>query len=203
MQEQQQGRRLPVGIVAGVSALVLAAGGGSAWWAWNSGQSTPTTQAPTTTQPSSPKPLQASAEKTVQVYWLKSTGNRIEVVPSAINLEDANQPNTVLEKAFDRLLAGPTDPKLASTIPTDTKLRSVAIREDGVHVDLSQEFTSGGGSTSMSGRLAQVIYTASSLDPNAKVWIMVEGKKLEVLGGEGLEIEQPATRKSFEENFDL
>ncbi|MBC6435773.1 spore germination protein, partial [Nostoc sp. HG1] len=43
----------------------------------------------------------------------------------------------------------------------------------------------------------------ATLQPKAKVWIDVEGKPLEILGGEGLEIERPMTRQSFEENFSL
>jgi len=77
----------------------------------------------------------------------------------------------------------------------------VTIQNDGIHVDLSQEFTTGGGSASMSSRVAQVLYTATSLQPNAKVWIDIEGKPLEVLGGEGLLLEQPLTRESFEKNL--
>lgn len=204
MQEQQQSRRIPLAIVAGLSAVVLAAGGGTAWWAWNSGQSSKTPPATTTSQLSpSPQRAQASSQKSVQIYWLKNSGNRIQVVPSSLTLQDTNSKSAVLEDAFKSLLAGPTEAQFTTTIPQGTKLRGVEVKDDGVHIDLSQEFTSGGGSASMTGRVAQVLYTATSLNPDAKVWIDVEGKKLEVLGGEGLELEQPLTRKNFQEDFEL
>ena len=44
------------------------------------------------------------------------------------------------------LVAQPRD-DLTSTIPKDTKLLSLQIRADGVHVDLSPEFGSGAGNT--------------------------------------------------------
>jgi len=46
--------------------------------------------------------------------------------------------------------------------PTVNKASDVTIQNDGIHVDLSQEFTTG-GSASMSSRVAQVLYTATSL----------------------------------------
>ncbi len=204
MQEQQPVRRLPVSVVAGIAAGALAAGGGAAWWVWNSHRSyTPSVSPTTQLHQLTPQVVQPSVEQTVQIYWIKSTGNPIELAPSQIALRGTSQPDELLEGAFSRLLAGSNDPAFVSAIPRGTSLRSVKILEDGVHVDLSKEFTTGGGSTSMSARLKQVLYTATSLNPNANVWIDVEGQKLNVLGGEGLEIDQPVTRESFEKNFSL
>jgi spore germination protein GerM len=201
MQDQQQVRRPPLGLVACVCAALLTAGGAGAWFAWNSIMSSTTT--PVQTTPQSSKPLQPSTEEKVQVYWLNNVNNKIEVVPSSINLKDSDKPSEIVEGALKSLLIGPTDKAFATTIPKGTKLRSVSLETDGVHVDLSKEFTNGGGSASMTGRVAQVLYTASSLDPTAKVWIKVEGKPLEVLGGEGLMLDQPMTRQNFKKNFAL
>jgi spore germination protein GerM len=201
MQDQQNVRRIPIGLVAGVSAALLVGGGGAAWLGWNS--ITSSTKPPVQTTAQSPQPVQPSSEEKVQIYWLNNVDNKIEVVSSSIILKDADQPSEILEGALKSLLTGPADPAFSTTIPQGTKLREVSLKADGVHVDLSEEFTTGGGSASMTGRVAQVLYTASSLDPTAKVWINVEGKPLEVLGGEGLMIDQPLTRENFEKDFDL
>ena len=201
MQDQQQIRRVPLGIVAGFSAALLTAGAGAAWLMRNSTVSSPTT--PVQTASPSPKPIQAVPEEKVQVYWLNNVNNKIEVVPSAITIKDADKPSEILEGAIKSLLIGPADKAFTTTIPRGTKLRKVALEADGVRVDLSKEFTKGGGSASMTGRVAQVLYTATSLDPAAKVWIEVEGKPLEILGGEGLELDQPLTRENFKKNFAL
>ena len=199
MAEQQQANRIPLGVIAGLSAAAVAAAGFGAWWAMKPRQLQTTAQQSTTPlQLPSPPPV----AQTVQIYWLKNTENSLELVSRPVTVSP-NQSNIVLEEAFNGLLKGPTDAALDSTIPQGTKLRNMRIQNDGIHVDLSQEFTTGGGSASMSSRLAQVIYTATSLQPKAKVWIDVEGKPLEVLGGEGLLLEQPLTRQSFKENFTL
>ena len=202
MAKQQRERSTSAGVIAGIAAVAVVAGGGVAWWTWNS------TQAPT--PPTTPNAVQPSptiapkAEQTAQVFWLRDTGSKQELVPQPIETTAAPQePSTVLKTAFNDLLAGPTTGDISTTIPAGTQVRDVQVQPDGIHVDLSAEFATGGGSAAMTGRVAQVVYTATSLSPDAKVWIDVEGKPLEILGGEGLVLEQPLTRESFKENFTL
>jgi spore germination protein GerM len=217
--ERHAFRSFPLYLAASCSAIALLAGGGLAWWSssmpFKPAQPLVTSnavqpikpkaaKAPATqsAQPSTAPSPQAPAEQSVQIYWLKTVGDKIELAPAPVSLSDA-QPNVVLKDAFEKMLQGSTDPALTSTIPADTKLQKLEIQSDGIHVDLSQEFTAGGGSTSMMGRVAQVIYTATTLDPNAAVWISVDEQPLDVLGGEGLVIDQPMTRQAFDQNFAL
>jgi spore germination protein GerM len=197
-------RRL--GLVTGFVAVVLAAGSGSVWWTRNSIKP-PTLSAPASVPVaprSQPQPTQSVVSRTVQVYWLKDVDGRLELVATPLMLNhQSNQSDQILTAALNQLLAGPKDDNVASSVPQGTTLRNVTIEPDGIHVDLSPEFKSGGGSAAMTGRLGQIIYTATTLEPSAKVWISVNGKPLRLLGGEGLEIDQPMTRHSFDQNFSL
>lgn len=222
MEDQRSRRQLPLGIMAGLSALVLATGSAVAWWGWQSSHKTPApdavehaqraseqpkappiASAPTATQKSPVNAAPASQSKPLQVYWLKASSNAIALSPSVVIPRAKETPNVALSAAIDELLAGPSNAAVTTTIPRDTKLRSLAVKDDGIHIDLSKAFTQGGGSTSMTARLGQVLYTATSLNPSAKVWLLVDGKPLETLGGEGLMLDQPLTRESFKRDFPL
>lgn len=200
MQDQQKNSRFSSGIVAGISVAVLAAGG-ITWWTINSSNSpTPTISNPNVTPSAT---VQHQSLEAVQIYWLNASGDEIELTPSTVTVENPADRGEVLETALRNLLEGPESETYTSTIPEGTQLLAMSIEEDGVHINLSQEFTSGGGSASMTGRLAQILYTATSLDPDGFVWIDIEGEPLELLGGEGLVVDRPMTRQSFEENFTL
>ena len=204
MKGQQGSNRISSGAIAAVSAVVVAVGGGVAWFTTHS-SNTPTPSNPSgrIEQPTQPSTKQPANEQSPNVYWLKPTEKNVTLVPQPVRVASI-RPNQPLEAAFQSLLAGPgqgtTD---STTIPKGTKLLGLKAENDEVHVNLSKDFTSGGGSTSMMGRVGQVVYTATTLNPKAKVYIDVNGKPLDVLGGEGLELEQPLTRESFQKNYQL
>ncbi len=150
-------------------------------------------------------PNNSSQQIQPQVYWLRSNQNKLSLVAKSLPPnKSVTTPQQVLTIAVQNLLSAKPRDDLSSTIPKGTKLLSLHVRSDGVHVDLSPEFRSGGGSTSMIYRVAQVIYTSTSLDPNQKVFISVGGQLIDQnhpLGGEGLILQQPTTRTQFAADF--
>jgi spore germination protein GerM len=230
MHDRPSHHPVSLGLVAGLSVLVVATGSAVAWWTWNatvqrvppaakvepsplpaspeSQPESPDSRIPAIApsakaQKSEPPAAPITAEKTLQVYWLKSADSKIELAATPVKLSSTGDSEAVLQATIEKLLAGSTNPTLTTAIPRGTQLRQISVDRTGIHLDLSREFQQGGGSASMTGRVAQVLYTVTSLNPQASVWFSVEGKPLETLGGEGLIIDQPITRASFERDFSL
>lgn len=133
------------------------------------------------------------------VYWVGAKGNRVEFEPETIAIKPDASPSDGLKTAIDKLLAG----KESTAIPVGTQLLSLKVDGDEVYIDLSDKFSEGGGTASMVARIGQVIYTTTTVQPNAKIWLSVEGKRLEMIGGEGLMVEQPLTEERFAKDFNL
>ena len=202
MENKKLNRHILAGLIAGISVGVFVIGGSVAWWALQSLRSSHQVSLPNIwkSQPSdvTKAPLDA---KGAQIYWLQTSEQNLKLVPMPVTVEQSASPDAMLESIFKRLLSGSSKPELVTTIPQDTKLLAVRVEKNGIYVNLSQDFTLGGGSESMIGRLGQVIYTATSLDTSAPVWISVDGEPLTALGGEGVEVSQPMTRQQFRKNF--
>ncbi|NEQ98411.1 MAG: spore germination protein [Cyanothece sp. SIO2G6] len=192
---------------------MILAGGRTGWWAWNRLASAPLDSLPSVEQPStdtnaakngSTPSVAPLVTTSVDVYLLDANDVNFALVPLTLEVETADEPAAILDAAFNQLLGQNLSETAAfSAIPDNTALLDLDVESDGIYVDLSAEFEQGGGSASMIGRLNQVIYTATSLDPTEPVWLLVDGEPLELLGGEGLEISQPITRTELDEDFPL
>ncbi len=182
---------------AAFALFIALVGTGIALWTSNNLSQRSPSDTITSTQPDVARPGQA------QIYWLASSPDdeaAIAFIPR--NLTDtATSPDIKLRQALTALLSESAPQNSSTAIPANTRLLNLTQTPQGLKIDLSQEFTEGGGSSSMIARLGQVIYTASSLDPAQPIWLLVEGSPLTVLGGESLMIEQPLTRTQFEADF--
>lgn len=160
---------------------------------------TETTQSPppaTTATTSGPSSTTApGAPVDLRVYFLH--GDKLDVAHRAV-------PATVevARAALTELLAGPTPADvaagLASTVPAGTRLLGIDVAGGTATVDLSGEYASGGGSLSMTARLAQVTFTLTQFPTVKQVTFKLDGKPVTVFGGEGIVLDHPSTRASFE-----
>lgn len=109
----------------------------------------------------------------------------------------------VAAAAMEALLAGPTPEEEAlrvfTAVPAGTLFLGVTIDGGVATVDLSREYESGGGSLSMSLRLAQVVYTLTQFPTVDGVQFSLDGKPVEVFGGEGFILDHPVGRADYEE----
>jgi germination protein M len=106
--------------------------------------------------------------------------------------------------ALSELLAGPTAAErelgLGTAIPDGTTLIDVGISPSGTAtVDLSADFESGGGSMSMSMRLAQLVFTMTQFPTVSAVELAIEGTPVTVFGPEGIVLDHALTRADFED----
>ena len=160
---------------------------------------------PTTGPVVSPSPS-PTGTTTVRAYFFKADPATGEpgLVPV---LREVPATVAVGRAAMEELLAGPSGWDLAqptpmtTTIPSGTSLLGLSIADDIATVDLSAEFQSGGGSESITGRVAQVVYTLTQFPTVDQVLFEIDGQPVSVLGGEGLMLDQPVGRGSFYESL--
>lgn len=100
-----------------------------------------------------------------------------------------------LENAIIELLKGTTSSDRLqgayTEIPKGTRLLSLKDTGNSIAINLSKEFEEGGGAQSVQSRLLQLIKTVDMYGNSKPIYLYIEGKKIEYLGGEGIYVEQP------------
>jgi len=116
-----------------------------------------------------------------------------------------NVPKTsaVLKAALEQLFQGPNAQEsakgLGSEIPPQTRLIGASVVDGVANVDVTGPFDDGGGTLSMTARMAQLVYTATQFPSVNSVRLFMHGTPVEALGGEGIIIDEPQTRADYEE----
>jgi germination protein M len=138
---------------------------------------------------------------TVRVYFfLGSFVDNSGLVPVLREI-----PHTVAvgSAAMAALLEGPNDdelgarPAMYSAIPEGTRFLGLRIEDGIATVNLSREFESGGGSASVIGRLAQVVYTLTQFPTVSGVSFELDGVPVRAFAGEGVVLDEPVDRDDY------
>lgn len=159
------------------------------------GTSPPASTATTAPPATSPPPTAAPAARSVTVWLLRGE------IATPVTRQVAAVEGIGAE-AVRALLAGPTAAESAAgwgtAIPGDTRLLGLDIDGTTATVDLSSEFESGGGSLSVSLRLAQVVCTLDAFETVDGVRFHLDGEPVTVFSGEGVVLDGPARCSDYD-----
>jgi hypothetical protein len=177
------------------AALAACGGGGEP-----SSPATATATAPVsaTSSPSpspSPTPTGSPVGTTkLSVYFLR--GEKLGVAERRVP-----QTKAVAAAAVRELCAGPSAAEraagLGTAVPAGTAFGGVSISDGVALVDLSSAFENGGGSLSMTARVAQVVYTLTQFPGIKAVAFSLDGAPISTLGGEGVDVAPPQQRADW------
>ena len=138
----------------------------------------------------------------VNVFFIGQNKNGEEVYKAVKRNYDPDIDGTPIKFAITTLIDGPKPEEVKlgvySEIPIGTKLLNIVENTDSVYINLSKHFEMGGGTDSIYKRIFQLIKTAK-YNTNKPIYLMIENKMAEVIGGEGIMISQPLTEKSLGE----
>lgn len=146
------------------------------------------------------KPEETKEKKVADVYFLALDSDDNGVYKKVTR--EYNTTEDKLDFAIKELLKGPNLVEKSmgaySEIPKTTKL--LGIKHDGskIIIDLSSDFQYGGGTDSIYSRMMQLIKTSINNTKNKKIYLYLDGKQVNFIGGEGIMVSQPLTEKSLE-----
>ncbi len=136
----------------------------------------------------------------VNVFFIGQNKNGEEVYKAVKRKYDPTVDGTPVKFAVTALIDGPKPEEVKlgvySEIPVGTRLLNVIDASDGVYINLSKHFETGGGTDSIYKRIFQLIKT-TKYNTNKPVYLLIDNEKVEVLGGDGIMITQPLTENSL------
>ena len=137
----------------------------------------------------------------VNVFFTKiSNGKDVYVAVSRTKPETYKRSD--VEFAVEQLLKGVTkyekNQGVYAEIPSTTRLLSFKETPSKIIVNLSDDFGFGGGGDSLYKRVYQLIKTVNH-NTRKPVYLYLNGRQADVIGGEGLMLKQPLRSNSLEE----
>lgn len=157
----------------------------------------PTTSPEPTSDPRTPSPEPTDETMTYEVWFTYGEGPWLFVTERTEPFDPA-----IGAASLRALFAGPTQAERAAGVepaaPEGTELLGLSIHDGVATADLSAEFASGGGATSMILRLATLTYTLTQFRSVDGVTFTIEGEPVgDTFSSEGIIVDRPMTRRQF------
>lgn len=136
----------------------------------------------------------------VTVYFLGMDKNDTGIFKKV--KREVPQGQSKLKFALNQLMNGPSQYEKSvgvySEIPKNVKILGIVESSNKIIIDVSGNIQTGGGADSIYSRMKQFIKTALANSPKKPIYLYIDGKQAEVLGGEGIMISQPLSGNSLD-----
>ncbi len=144
---------------------------------------------------------QQKPQKVVTVYFLGMDKNNNSIFKTVKREVPAGK--NELRYALTQLVAGPSQYEKSvgvySEIPKNVQIMGVVESDKKIIIDVSGNIQTGGGADSLYSRFKQLIKTAiANSSPKKPIYLYIDGKQAEVIGGEGIMITQPLSENSLD-----
>lgn len=115
----------------------------------------------------------------VSLYFVKKESN--ELIPEGRLVDVKLLVNDPYCTLMQLLIEGPKNDKLESTIPKDTKINKIELKNDILYIDLSKEFIENhsGGETKESTTIYSIVNTMTALTEVNGIKVLIDGKENE------------------------
>lgn len=136
----------------------------------------------------------------VNVYFIGKNEHNEEVYKAVKRVYSSDVDGSKIKFAVNSLISGLKPEELErgvySEVPKSAQVLNITEQPDKVIVNLNSAFVNGGGTDSLYKRLYQLIKTVK-LNSNLPVYLYIDGKRADVVGGEGIMISQPLSNSSL------
>lgn len=141
-------------------------------------------------------------ESYINVFFIGKNEAGEEYYRAVRRKYDKNTNGQQLSFAMSRLMEGPSqiekEKGIYSEIPEGTNIISVVETDKKAIINLTSTFEQGGGTDGLYKRLYQLVKTANK-NTKLPVYLYIDNKQADVIGGEGLMINQPLNERVFNE----
>lgn len=154
---------------------------------------------PTADRDSDKTPPPATANETIEqditLYFSDDQAMYLKPEIRTVTVEKARQEEQIREAVINELIKGPRDSNLYQTIPPETKLLGIEVKDQIAYVDFSEEIRSKhwGGSTGEIMTMGSIVNSLTELEDIEQVLVLIEGETQETLVGH-LDISEPSGR---------
>lgn len=135
------------------------------------------------------------------LYFLKTVGDESSIVTGAIR--NVHYSDIPLSASIKQLLLKPNAMEMNNgfftLIPENSALLSIEVTDRIAYLNFNEDFQFNSlGREGYMAQVKQVIYTATEIEDIDQVQILIEGKRLEFLGADGIYIGEPLSREDLE-----